>query len=97
MPATSTTAVTGNGYVNTEGGYDRGLHARYLQHSYPARRLLYVLLALAHEDQPMYLFLGKRFDTHGRGCKPWIDLYSPGPYHGPFQDMRKTSASRRRR
>ncbi len=39
-----------------------------------------------HRDGPTYLFLGT-IDTHGPWIarEPWIDIYSPGPYHGPFQ------------
>ena len=41
-----------------------------------------------HRDDPTYLFLGT-IDTHGPWIarKPWIDIYSPGPYHGPFQEF----------
>jgi arylsulfatase A-like enzyme len=41
-----------------------------------------------HRDGPAYLFLGT-IDTHGPWVarKPWIDLYSPAPYHGPFQEF----------
>jgi arylsulfatase A-like enzyme len=39
-----------------------------------------------HRDGPAFLFMGT-IDTHGPWIarKPWIDIYSPGPYHGPFQ------------
>jgi len=41
-----------------------------------------------HRDGPTYLFMGT-IDTHGPWIarKPWINIYSPGPYHGPFQEF----------
>src|ERR1700712_1971772 len=42
----------------------------------------------AHRSGPTYLFLGT-IDTHGPWVarKPWIDIYSPGKYTGPFQEF----------
>ena len=39
------------------------------------------------KDQPWFLYLGT-IDTHGPWIarKPWIDIYSPGPYKGPFTE-----------
>ena len=56
------------------GAEDRRRRAR------PARQ--------APRRSPTYLFLGT-IDTHGPWIarKPWIDIYSPGPYHGPFQEF----------
>ena len=94
----TTLAVTGNGYVNEDGGYARGFEVvpqhdardrrrerRDLRPADRRRRARQARLATASE--PTYLFLGT-IDTHGPWIarKPWIDLYSPGPYHGPFQE-----------
>src|SRR5678815_1041995 len=40
-----------------------------------------------HRSQPTFLFLGT-IDTHAPWIarKPWIDIYSPGPYNGPFKE-----------
>ena len=93
-----TTAVTGNGYVNDEDGYTRGFREfrNMMRETGVENNLIYgakiVDAALAaldkHRDGPAYLFVGT-IDTHGPWVarKPWIDLYSPGPYHGPFQEF----------
>jgi arylsulfatase A-like enzyme len=93
-----TTACTGNGYVNTEDGYDRGFKEfrNMMRETGVENNLIYgqkiVDAALAqldkHRDGPTYLFMGT-IDTHGPWVarKPWIDIYSPGPYHGPFQEF----------
>ncbi len=93
-----TTAVTGNGYVNDEDGYTRGFKEfrNMMRETGVENNLIYgakiVDAALAaldrHRDGPAYLFLGT-IDTHGPWVarKPWIDIYSPGPYHGPFQEF----------
>ena len=93
-----TTAVTGNGYVNEDDGYARGFKEfrNMMRETGVENNLIYgqkiVDAALAaldkHRDQPTYLFLGT-IDTHGPWVarKPWIDIYSPGPYHGPFQEF----------
>jgi arylsulfatase A-like enzyme len=93
----ATLAVTGNGYVNEDGGYARGFQEfRNMMHETGVENgIIYgqeiVNAALAkldhHRDNPAYLFLGT-IDTHGPWIarKPWIDIYSPGPYHGPFQE-----------
>ena len=55
--------------------------------------------ALAQLDkrrtEPTYLFFGT-IDTHGPWIarKPWIDIYSPRPYNGPFQDYGTATRAR---
>lgn len=90
-----TIAVTGNGYVSTEGGYARGFaEFRNLMREANVNGLIYgktiVDLALARldasRDRKTYLFFGT-IDTHSpwMARKPWIDQYSPN-YKGPFQE-----------
>jgi arylsulfatase A-like enzyme len=93
-----TTACTGNGYVDQEDGYTHGFKEfRNMMHETGVENnaifgQTIVDAALAqlgkHRDQPAYLFLGT-IDTHGPWIarKPWIDIYSPGPYRGPFQEF----------
>ncbi|CAN5612958.1 hypothetical protein BH11MYX1_BH11MYX1_46320 [soil metagenome] len=93
-----TTAVTGNGYVNDEDGYTRGFKEfrNMMRETGVENNLIYgakiVDAALAaldkHRDGPAYLFLGT-IAPHGPWVarKPWIDIYSPGPYHGPLQEV----------
>jgi arylsulfatase A-like enzyme len=93
----ATVAVTGNGYVNEDGGYARGFQEfRNMMHETGVengiiygQEILDAALAKLdrHRSEPTYLFLGT-IDTHGPWIarKPWIDIYSPGPYHGPFQE-----------
>ncbi len=94
----TTLGVTGNGYVNEEGGYARGFseYRDMMRETGVENGVIYgqkiVDTALAklekHRDAPAFLFLGT-IDTHGPWIarKPWIDIYSPGPYHGPFQEF----------
>ena len=94
----TTLAVTGNGFVNEDGGYARGFSEfrNMMRETGVENGIIYgqqiVDAALAkldrHRDAPAYLFLGT-IDTHGPWIarKPWIDIYSPGPYHGPFQEF----------
>jgi arylsulfatase A-like enzyme len=94
----ATLAVTGNGYVNEDGGYARGFQEfrNMMRETGVENGIIYgqqiVDAALQkldrHRDAPAYLFLGT-IDTHGPWIarKPWIDVYSPGPYHGPFQEF----------
>jgi arylsulfatase A-like enzyme len=94
----TTLGVTGNGYVNEDGGYARGFteFRNMMRETGVENGIIYgqqiVDAALAkldrHRGEPTYLFLGT-IDTHGPWIarKPWIDLYSPGPYHGPFQEF----------
>jgi arylsulfatase A-like enzyme len=94
----TTLAVTGNGYVNEDGGYARGFaeFRNMMRETGVENGIIYgqqiVDAALAkldhHRADPSYLFLGT-IDTHGPWIarRPWIDLYSPGPYHGPFQEF----------
>jgi len=94
----ATLAVTGNGYVNEDGGYARGFQEfrNMMRETGVENGIIYgqqiVDAALQkldrHRDSPAYLFLGT-IDTHGPWIarKPWIDVYSPGPYHGPFQEF----------
>jgi arylsulfatase A-like enzyme len=93
-----TTGVTGNGYVNAEGGYARGFKEfrNMMRETGVDNGIIYgqkiVDAALgrldAHRSEPTYLFLGT-IDTHGPWIarRPWIDIYSPGPYNGPFKDF----------
>jgi arylsulfatase A-like enzyme len=93
-----TTGVTGNGYINEEGGYARGFKEfrNMMRETGVPNGVLFgetiVDEALrrfdSHRDQPTFLFLGT-IDTHGPWIarKPWIKIYSPGPYKGPFQEF----------
>ncbi|MEJ7601481.1 MAG: sulfatase [Kofleriaceae bacterium] len=93
-----TAAVTGNGFVNDSGGYARGFKEfrNMMREKNQLNGIIYgkeiVDAALKrldeHREQPTYLFLGT-IDTHGPWIarKPWIDIYSPPPYDGPFQDF----------
>lgn len=93
-----TTAVTGNGFVNADGGYARGFkeYRNMMREKGVINGVIYgatiVDAALGQLDrartEPTYLFLGT-IDTHGPWIarKPWIDTYSPGPYNGPFKEF----------
>jgi arylsulfatase A-like enzyme len=93
-----TAAVTGNGFVNESGGYARGFKEfrNMMREKGVDNGIIYgdkiVEAALgrldANRDKPTYLFFGT-IDTHGPWIarKPWIEIYSPGPYNGPFQDF----------
>jgi arylsulfatase A-like enzyme len=92
----TTLAVTGNGYVNEDGGYARGFREfrNMMRETGVVNGVLFgqqiVDAALRkldrHRSDKAYLFLGT-VDTHGPWIarKPWIDMYSPGPYDGPFK------------
>ena len=94
----ATTAVTGNGFVNSDGGYARGFDEfrNMMREKGIENGIIYAKTivddALARLDRsrsvPTFLFLGT-IDTHGPWIarKPWIDLYSPGRYDGPFQEF----------
>jgi arylsulfatase A-like enzyme len=94
----ATLGVTGNGYVNADGGYARGFQEfrNMMRETGVDNGVIFgqqiVDAALQkldrHRSAPAYLFLGT-IDTHGPWIarKPWIDVYSPGPYRGPFQDF----------
>jgi len=94
----TTLAVTGNGFVNEDGGYARGFQEfrNMMRETGVENGIIYgqqiVDAALSkldhHRSDPTYLFLGT-IDTHGPWIarKPWIDIYSPPPYHGPFQEF----------
>lgn len=91
-----TAAVTGNGFVNDSGGYTRGFaeFRNMMRERGVTNGVIYgdkiVDAALArfdaNRDRPTYLFFGT-IDTHAPWIarKPWIDIYSPGPYNGPFK------------
>jgi arylsulfatase A-like enzyme len=91
-----TTAVTGNGFVTADGGYARGFKEfrNMMREKGIINGVIYgaqiVDAALGqldkHRTDPTYLFFGT-IDTHGPWIarKPWIDIYSPGPYDGPFK------------
>ncbi len=93
-----TTAATGNGFVNADGGYARGFKEfrNLMREKGIDNGIIYgetiVDAALGqldkHRAEPTYLFMGT-IDTHGPWIarKPWIKIYSPGPYSGPFQDF----------
>nr|MBA3502898.1 sulfatase-like hydrolase/transferase [Deltaproteobacteria bacterium] len=93
-----TTAVTGNGFVTADGGYARGFKEfrNMMREKGVINGVIYgaqiVDAALGQLDKrradPTYLFFGT-IDTHGPWIarKPWIDIYSPGPYNGPFKDF----------
>jgi len=93
-----TTACTGNGYVDEEDGYAHGFQEfRNMMHetgvendAILGKQIVDAALGQLgkHRDQPTYLFMGT-IDTHGPWIarKPWIDIYSPGPYRGPFQEF----------
>ncbi|NVB76968.1 MAG: sulfatase, partial [Kofleriaceae bacterium] len=91
-----TLAVTGNGFVNEDGGYARGFRdfRNMMREQGVINGVLFGEKILAaslekldkHRDVPEFLFMGT-IDTHGPWIarKPWIDIYSPGPYKGPFK------------
>ncbi len=93
-----TTAVTGNGFVNDSGGYARGFKEfrNMMREKGVINGVIYgatiVDAALRQLDarraDPTFLFMGT-IDTHGPWIarKPWIGIYSPGPYKGPFQEF----------
>ncbi len=88
--------VTGNGFVSDGGGYDRGFaeYRNMMREKGVINGVLYgekiASAALdrleANRASPTYLFLGT-VDSHSPWIarKPWIDLYSPEPYQGPFE------------
>ncbi len=91
-----TIAVTGNGYVNVEGGYARGFKEfRNLMREANVNGVIYgktivdlaIKLLDASRDRSTYLFFGT-IDNHAPWIarKPWIDTYSPN-YKGPFQEL----------
>ncbi len=92
-----TTAVTGNGFVTADAGYARGFreYRNMMREQGIINGVIFgekiVNDALArldkHRVEPTFLFMGT-IDTHGPWIarKPWIDIYSPGPYNGPFKD-----------
>ena len=93
-----TTAVTGNGFINADGGYARGFKEfrNMMREKGIINGVIYgatiVDAALGQLDKrradPTYLFFGT-IDTHGPWIarKPWIDIYSPDPYDGPFKEF----------
>ena len=92
-----TAGVTGNGFVNEDGGYARGFkeYRNMMRETGVDNGIIYgdkILAAAlgrldANRDRATYLFFGT-IDTHGPWIarKPWIDIYSPA-YHGPFQNF----------
>jgi arylsulfatase A-like enzyme len=92
-----TTGVTGNGFVTADGGYARGFREfrNMMRELGGINGVIYgekiVDAALgrleARREEPTFLFMGT-IDTHGPWIarKPWIDIYSPGKYDGPFKD-----------
>ena len=94
----ATMGTTANGFVNEWGGYARGFREYRNLMREPAalngvvlgERVVSTALAQLerHRDEPAYLFLGT-VDCHAPWIarRPWIDLYSPPPYNGPFQEL----------
>jgi arylsulfatase A-like enzyme len=89
--------TTANGFVNEWGGYARGFREyRNLMREPGANNIVYgervLKTALDQLDRNRsdraYVFLGT-VDSHFPWIarRPWIDIYSPGPYNGPFQEM----------
>lgn len=90
-----TEAVTANGFINDCCGYARGFdkYRNMMREANVINGLIFgekiVAPALARLDtnraNPVYLYIGT-VDTHGPWVarKPWIDIYSPPPYNGPF-------------
>jgi arylsulfatase A-like enzyme len=93
-----TMGVTGNGYVDEVGGYSRGFKDfRNMMQEIggdggviKGQQIVDAALDKLdkHRDAPAFLFLGT-IDTHSPWIarKPWIDIYSPGRYHGPFVEL----------
>ncbi len=93
-----TSGTTGNGFVNADGGYNRGFteFRNMMREKGIINGIIYgeqivdvVLKRLdALRKDPTFIFMGT-IDTHGPWIarKPWISIYSPGPYDGPFQDF----------
>jgi len=94
----ATMGATANGFINEWGGYTRGFreYRNLMREPGVVGGIVYgqtvVNAALAqlerHRDQPAYLFLGT-VDCHSPWIvrRPWIDIYSPPPYNGPFQEF----------
>ncbi len=91
-----TTAITANGYVEPSGGYARGFRDfRNVMREPGSRTVIFgkqivdlVIKKLEkHRDKPTFMFMGS-IDTHAVWIarKPWIDIYSPPPYSGPFTE-----------
>lgn len=92
----ATTGVTANGFVTESRGHARGFQVfrNMMREKGVINGVIFgqkvVDVALSQLDAqratPTYLFLGT-IDTHGPWIarKPWVDVYSPGPYDGPFQ------------
>ena len=92
-----TTGVTGNGFVTADSGYARGFREfrNMMREQGVVNGIIYgekiLNAALARLDKlrenPTFLFMGT-IDTHAPWIarKPWIDIYSPGPYKGPFKE-----------
>jgi arylsulfatase A-like enzyme len=91
-----TTAITANGYVEPSAGYARGFKEfRNLMHEPGSKHVVVgseivnaVIKKLEKlKDNPTFMFMGT-IDTHAvwTARKPWIDIYSPPPYSGPFTE-----------
>jgi arylsulfatase A-like enzyme len=91
-----TAAITANGYVEPSGGYARGFKDfRNLMHEPGSKHVVVgkeivdaVIKKLGKlKDNPTFMFMGT-IDTHAvwTARKPWIDIYSPPPYSGPFTE-----------
>jgi arylsulfatase A-like enzyme len=94
----ATMGTTANGFINEFGGYTRGFreYRNLMREPAAANGIVLgervVTTALAqlerHRAEPAYLFLGT-VDCHAPWIvrRPWIDIYSPPPYAGPFQEF----------
>jgi arylsulfatase A-like enzyme len=94
----ATMGATANGFINEWGGYTRGFreYRNLMREPAAVGGIVYgqtvVSAALGqlerHRDHPAYLFLGT-VDCHSPWIvrRPWIDIYSPPPYDGPFQEF----------
>jgi arylsulfatase A-like enzyme len=91
-----TTAITANGYVEPSAGYARGfkefrnlMHEPGSSHVVVGKEIVDAVIKKLEKlkDNPTFLFMGT-IDTHAvwTARKPWIDIYSPPPYSGPFTD-----------
>ncbi len=97
-----TSAITANGYVEPSGGYARGFKDfRNLMHEPGSKKVVLgeeIVSAVIKKldklrDNPFFMFMGT-IDTHAVWVarKPWIDIYSPPPYSGPFTERGEPAA-----
>jgi choline-sulfatase len=91
-----TTAITANGYVEPSAGYARGfkefrnlMHEPGSKHVVVGEEIVNAVIKKLEKlkANPTFMFMGT-IDTHAvwTARKPWIDIYSPPPYSGPFTE-----------